>query len=238
VSHLHIPDGVLPWTLWLPGLVAAAALLGWCGWLQRSAPPTQVAFQGAIGALMLAAMALELPLGPFEYHLTLVGPAGVLLGPAAAFPVVFIVSAMLALVGHGGLTVVGWNALVLGAGAAVARPLARVLASRGNPVAAFVAATAVAQALSGALWLGVVIAGLKLVPGSRVERMGASAVPVLVTLGAPLWLAGIVVESLVAFGLARFLARVRPDLLPGGGRGANRTPDEKAAGDLPRGNAA
>ena len=32
----------------------------------------------------------------------------------------------------------------------------------------------------------------------------------------PLYLAGIVIESVVAFGIARFIIRVRPDLLPGG----------------------
>jgi hypothetical protein len=30
----------------------------------------------------------------------------------------------------------------------------------------------------------------------------------------PLWVVGIVVESAVAFGLGRFLARVQPGLLP------------------------
>ena len=33
-----------------------------------------------------------------------------------------------------------------------------------------------------------------------------------------LWLVAIFAESLVGFGLGRFLGRVRPDLLPGGTR--------------------
>jgi hypothetical protein len=32
--------------------------------------------------------------------------------------------------------------------------------------------------------------------------------------GVPLWLLGVAAETAVAFGIARFLARVRPDLLP------------------------
>jgi cobalt/nickel transport system permease protein len=214
VSHLHIPDGILPWTLWLPGLALALLLLAVAGWLGRGASRPHIAYQGAIGALMLAAMAIELPLGPIEYHLSLVGPVGILLGPVASFQVVFIVSAMLALVGHGGFTVVGWNALVLGAGAALARPLAILFGARLPPVVAFTAATACAQAVSGALWMVLIVAGMRLAPGSRMA--GGGAFTVLAALAVPLWLMGVVVESFVAYGLGRFVVRVRPDLLPGG----------------------
>ena len=132
MSHLHIPDGVLPPGVWGAGLAAALLLLVWTSRLGRDASRQGIAYQGAIGALVLAAMALEVPLGPFEYHLTLLGPVGVLLGPAAAFQVMFVSSAILALVGHGGLTVVGLNALVLGAGAA--------LATRSIPASALITA--------------------------------------------------------------------------------------------------
>ena len=36
----------------------------------------------------------------------------------------------------------------------------------------------------------------------------------------PLWAIGIAIETAVAYGLARFLARVRPDLLPAPRRGS------------------
>jgi cobalt/nickel transport system permease protein len=216
VSHLHIPDGVLPWTVWLPGLALALLLLVVTGWLQRGESRSRIAYQGAIGALMLAAMAVEIPLGPIDYHLTLVGPVGALLGPVGGFQVVFVVSAMLALVGHGGLTVVGWNALVLGAGAALARPFASVLARRFSPAVSLAIATGCAQAVSGALWLAVVAAGMRLAPRARLFGDGPGAVTVFAALALPLWLLGIGVESAVALGLGRFVQRVRPDLLPGG----------------------
>src|SRR5437762_11065733 len=119
MSHLHIPDGVLPWTVWAPGLALAVLGLLASAWALRNASPREIAYRGSLGALVLAAMALAVPLGPVEYHLGLLGPLGVLLGAAASFEALFVVSAILAFAGHGGLTVVGLNTLVLGAGAAV-----------------------------------------------------------------------------------------------------------------------
>jgi cobalt/nickel transport system permease protein len=224
VAHLHIPDGLLPPVLWAPALAITLVLLVIGARVGRQREDgldarRHVAWQGALGALMLAAMALEVPLGPIEYHLTLVGPVGVLLGPLAAFQVVFVVNAILALMGHGGLTVVGLNALVLGAGAAVARPAYALLARRATTAAALAGATALAQAVAGLLWLAVVGVALR---SSAVapERIGLVA-----GLAIPVWLAGIVAESVVAFGTGRFLARVRPDLLPrAGGAGAHPRP--------------
>lgn len=214
MSHLHIPDGVLPVLVWAPGLALALLLLFLSARLGRGASRQNVAYQAALGALVLAVMAVEVPLGPLEYHLTLVGPVGVLLGPAATFQVLFVANAILALVGHGGFTVVGLNALVLGAGGAVARPLYSLLARRLGAPAAMAGATAAVQALSGGLWLALMALGMEAGAGDT-RRLGLFA-----GVSFPLWLAGILVESAVAFGIARFLVRVRPDLLPG--RGAER----------------
>ncbi|HTM57409.1 MAG TPA: energy-coupling factor ABC transporter permease [Candidatus Udaeobacter sp.] len=223
MSHLHIPDGVLPPLLWAGGLLLALILLvlsgrgeGTASELPRGGPAQSIATRGALGGVVLAAMALELPLGPIEYHLSLVGPVGVLIGPAAAFQLVFVVSAILALAGHGGFTVVGLNALVLGAGAAVARPLYRRLIPRLKPAPALALSTAVSQGLSGVLWMLVMVIALRSLShgGADPRVVGMPRMAVLTALALPLWILGIAVESAVAFGLARFLARVRPDLLP------------------------
>jgi cobalt/nickel transport system permease protein len=210
MSHLHIPDGVLPVLLWAPGLGLALLLLALGARALRGASPQRLAYQSALGALVLAAMAVELPLGPLDYHLTLVGPVGVLLGAASVFQVVFVASAILALVGHGGLTVVGLNALVLGAGGALARPVYVMCARRRGPPVALAAATAVTQMVSGALWLALMAAAM------HVQAVGPHRVKLVAGVAFPLYLAGIMIESVVAFGVARFIARVRPDLLPGG----------------------
>jgi cobalt/nickel transport system permease protein len=210
MSHLHIPDGVLPVLLWAPGLGLALLLLVLGARVLRGASPQRLAYQSALGALVLAAMVVELPLGPLDYHLTLVGPVGVLLGAASVFQVVFVANAILALVGHGGLTVVGLNALVLGAGGVLALPVYLMCVRRWGAPVALTAATAVTQIVSGALWLTVMAVAM------HVQAVGPNRVKLVAGVAFPLYLAGIVIESAVAFGIARFIVRVRPDLLPGG----------------------
>ena len=213
MSHLHIPDGLLPFWVWGSGLFVALLLLVRGSRRARVHSAQRIAYQGALGGLMLAAMAI--PLGPFEYHLTLAGPMGVLLGGAGAFEVAFVVSAILALMGHGGLTVVGLNALVLGAGAVVAHRVYAMVARRMRPPGALALGTAVGQGVAGALWLLVVSVGLRLGPGLAPHApAGGARLAMFSAMVVPLWLIGIAVESVIAFGLGRFLARVQPGLLP------------------------
>jgi cobalt/nickel transport system permease protein len=206
---------VLPAWLWGGGLALAVALLLIGVRLSRGAPHQSIALRGALGGLVLVAMALELPLGPIEYHLSLVGPVGVLVGPAGAFQLIFVVSAILAFAGHGGFTVVGLNALILGAGAAPARPLYRRLASALAPAPALALTAAACQALSGLLWIAVMALALRSMSAAPTAHAPSGArVAVLGAFALPLWAAGVLIESSVAYALARFLARVRPDLLP------------------------
>ncbi len=214
MSHLHIPDGVLPLWLWGPGwgLALIAMLALWR--VQRDRPGQRVAYEGALGALMLAAMALEVPLGPVEYHLTLAGPIGVLLGPAGAFQAAFIASALLAFIGHGGLTLIGLNTLLLGTAAALASFAYRLLARRWPGARALAGATLVGHTVSGTAWLLLVLAAARF----RVHDLGletGARLGVLAGLAVPLDAFAVAAETVVAFGMGQFLARVRPDLMPG-----------------------
>ena len=66
-----------------------------------------------------------------------------------------------------------------------------------------------AQALSGLAWLAVVALALRFGMAASPARVG-----LIGALTLPLWLLGLAVEAAVGYGLGRFLARVRPDLLP------------------------
>jgi len=215
VSHLHIPDGVLPPLLWGPGLALALALLLLAVRATRHEVARKVAYQGALGGLMLAVMSIPVPLFALEYCLTLAGPVGVLLGAAAGFQVAFVVCVILALLGQGGLTVVGLNALVMGAAVSVARPVyVRLVAGRGA-AASLALATAASQAVAGLCWFGLLALALRLSPGAAVAiGHGAARTGLFAGITIGLWIVAIVAESAVAFGIGRFLARVRPDLLP------------------------
>src|SRR5207247_4106346 len=58
MSHLHIPDGVLPWALWVPGWALALAGLLASAWGLRAATPREVGYRGSAGAPVLPARGL------------------------------------------------------------------------------------------------------------------------------------------------------------------------------------
>lgn len=219
MSHLHIPDGILPPILWVSGLVLTLAILFASVRGAHGAGPRQLAFQSSLGGIMLAVMALPVPFTGFDYCMTLAGPVGVLLGAAPAFQVSFVVTLILALLGQGGFTVIGLNALVLGVGAMVARPVYRRTAAALGPARAMALATAVSQLLSSALWVAFLLLSVRLTPAAAGEHaIAESLLRVWQRTGAaivlPLLLLAVALESFLGYGLARFLARVRPELLP------------------------
>ncbi len=160
MSHIHIPDGVLP--LWLVGAgwVVTLVLLAV---VSRSLGGAQSARQlprlGVIAAIMLVGMSTEIV--PIAYHVNLSVLAGLALGPRLAFLAAFVVNLILALFGHGGITVAGLNTLVLAAEAALGYYLFRWVGSllrsrRPSPAVAGGLATILALALSSMLMVGIV----------------------------------------------------------------------------------
>jgi len=219
VSHLHLPDGVLPPAVWIAGALLAAFALALSLVATRGESAQRLALRGALGGIMLAVMAIPVPITAFDYCMTLAGPVGVLLGAAGAFQVAFVVTLILALMGQGGFTVVGLNTLVLGAGAALARPLYVALVRRLAPAPSMALATAVSQLASSALWLAVLAVSVRLAPGASHDHEFAHAIAwlrggTIAVVLLPLLALAIGIESLLGYGLAAFLARVRPDLLP------------------------
>ena len=209
MSHLHLADGLLPAWLWGSGMIVALALLARASHL---ASPQQLAYRGALGGLMLAAMAV--PLGPIDFHLTLAGPLGVLLGPAGALQVAFVANAILALMGHGGLTTIGLNTLILGSAAAVAHPTYRLLARSQAPPLAMALATAAGQVVAGVAWLAISVVALRVAGPQVVDHGRHTRLEWFTGIASVLWFVGLLVESAVGWGIGGFLARVQPTLLP------------------------
>jgi len=113
MSHIHLPDGVLPWSWWLlADLLACAWLLLALRHEGRAGRRLRLPLLGALGACMLLTMSV--PLGPLPLHLNLTIITGILAGPWLGFITVFLVNFMLSLLGHGGLTVLGLNSLLMG----------------------------------------------------------------------------------------------------------------------------
>ena len=111
---MHIPDGVLPMWIVAAGWVVTALLLALCIRRMNSEDvKKKLPLVGIVSALMITGMTLEIV--PIAYHINLSIIAGILLGPALAFISVFIVDLIISMFGHGGITVVGLNTIVVGA---------------------------------------------------------------------------------------------------------------------------
>ncbi|NIT36433.1 MAG: hypothetical protein GTN49_08020 [candidate division Zixibacteria bacterium] len=154
MAHLHLPDGVLPFYLWAAGyvVVAVGLLLLWFKFRRARNLPV-FARAGFFAALMVVAMSFYV--APLGYHPNLAALAGIVAGPAAALLACLFANVILALLGHGGVTVVGLNTLTLGVEALVASVLfgsaafmkATWLRAFGATVLALAAATALAFAV-------------------------------------------------------------------------------------------
>jgi cobalt/nickel transport system permease protein len=113
MSHIHIPDGILPiWLLLLGWLLTCFFLFLSIKRLKKTEITQKLPFIGIVSAIMIVAMMLEIV--PIAYHFNLSVIAGIILGPAMAFIAVFIVDLIIAMFGHGGITVIGLNTLVVG----------------------------------------------------------------------------------------------------------------------------
>ena len=218
MTHLHIADGVLPVPLWAAGLLVMAGLVALISYHHRHDRADRLTLLGSLAALMLAAMAV--PLGPIG-HLSFAPVVGILLGPGLGFLAAVVVNAILALLGHGGITVLGLNALVLGAATVVAQPLYRAARTRFVPGTAAATASVIAGVVSVlALWVVLALAGAApdaahaahAEPGAHAD--GFSATSRFVAFASPFWALGLAVEAIVSASVIGFLARVRPELLP------------------------
>ncbi|MEW6307912.1 MAG: energy-coupling factor ABC transporter permease [Bacillota bacterium] len=215
MSHLHLPDGLLPWQVLVAGWALLLVMLHIAG--RRTSGPAarrKLPEFAALAAAMLLAMAV--PLGPLPIHLNLGALAGILLGPWFGAMAVFTANLFMALVGHGGITVLGLNTIITGSEPVVAYWCYRLLGTRlSRPVAAGIG-TLTALSLSSYAAVGVLAAAghaehwLDRVPA---QVFGLTA-PLGMAAGAlPLILLVACVEAALTAGLVAYLARLRPGLL-------------------------
>jgi cobalt/nickel transport system permease protein len=155
MSHLHIPDGVIAPAWLICGFIAMTALLILA--VMRAGQEeagSRISRLGILSAFMLLAM--NIPLGFLPVHLNFTVLAAFFLGPWLGVIAVFVVNVILALVGHGGLTVLGLNTLVLSSEALLGYYLFAVLRQRARLALAAAAATVLALTVSLTLMIGIV----------------------------------------------------------------------------------
>ena len=216
MTHMHIPDGILPVWLWISGFFATFLVLGVCIYRLKGADmKIQIPLLGALSAVMLVAMSLEIV--PLAYHINLSVITGILLGPALGFVAAFITNFMLALIGHGGITVMGLNTLLLGMEAILGHAFFTLIGKRLSLFWAATSATVIALLFTTSLLIGIVAIS-NADPGSFLDvdhNEGSGPVAIwrfaAMTLG--LGALGWVMEAAITGGIVRFIAQVKPDLL-------------------------
>lgn len=163
MTHLHIPDGVLPWWLVLAGWAVTLPLVWLAGRMVGRDPAMRrkVPLLGVVAALVLVAMSTEVV--PIAYHINLTVVAGILLGPWLAIIAAFIVDVILALIGHGGVTVIGLNTVMIASemviGWALFRLVTRLIGRGRAPGAVAALSTVLTLAVTTTMLVGIVAIG-------------------------------------------------------------------------------
>ena len=235
MSHIHLPDGILPIWLWVSGYIAV--ILIWATllrFMKKDNLTKRLPLLGMMAAVMVLGASVEII--PIAYHVNLTVISGILLGPSLIFLATFVVNVILALFGHGGITVIGLNTLILSiegvAGYFLFRFLWRLL--RRLTLATFLA-TFLALAISTFAMIGVVSLGTshyeELIHqeeegmigfefGKEKEAHQKESAPEkeanlkrFISIILPLGFIGWVLEGIITVLVTRYIQRLRPDLL-------------------------
>ena len=236
MSHIHLPDGVLPVWLWVSGFVVV--ILIWAillRFMKKEDLTKRLPLLGMMAAVMVLGASVEIV--PIAYHVNLTVISGILLGPSLIFLATFVVNTILALFGHGGITVIGLNTLILSIEGVLGYFLFRlswkVLRKFSTAVflATFIALLCSTSAMIGVVSLGTShyeelihqekgggIIGFEFGKEKQEHPSGQPAEE-KVNLGRfiaiilPLGFIGWVLEGVITTLIARYIRRLRPDLL-------------------------
>lgn len=212
---MHIADGLLPAPICLGGY----ALTGLTVWrslrqIRRDRNPAQgMARAALLTAAFFVASGIHIPIPPASVHLVLNGLVGIVLGPYAFLAVLVGLMFQAVMFGHGGLTTLGVNALIMGWPAIAAsllfhgrdRWLGWLPWRSRVPVASFCAGAG-GVLLAAIAFLGIT---LSLLPVSLHGSLEQAAIWGLTLAHLPL----AVMEGVFAAAVVVFLRRVQPDLL-------------------------
>ncbi len=236
MSHIHLPDGILPVWLWISGYVAAI-LVGTIllRFVKKEDLPRRLPLLGMMSAAMVLGASVEII--PIAYHVNLTVISGILLGPSLIFLATFVVNVILALFGHGGITVIGLNTLILSIEGILGYLLFRLFwngLKRLAPavfLATFLSLFASTLSMIGVVGLGTShyeelihqehdrgIIGFEFgkEKGDHQEK-GTAAKEVnlkrFIAIVLPLGFIGWVLEGIITVLMIRYIRRLRPDLL-------------------------
>lgn len=235
MSHIHLPDGVLPLWLWASGYIVVF-LIGGIIFLFKGKRDLKrrLPLLGMMAGIMVLGSSVEIV--PIAYHVNLTSISGILLGPSLIFMATFLVNVILALFGHGGVTVIGLNTLILSFEGIFAYIFFRIFwKGLKRLIPATFIATFLALLLSTISMIGVIGLGVphyeelihrdnkgflefKLL-GDREEEHGVEYrgdeinLKRFIAIVLPFSFIGWLLEGIITSLIARYIYRLRPDLM-------------------------
>ena len=204
---VHLGDAWLATAWWVSGFAGLAVLLAVAMWRVREEDVPRIGLLTA-AFFVASSVHIKLPGLPTSAHLILNGLVGVVLGRRAPLAITIGLTLQFFLLQHGGLTTIGINGCIVGLPALAAGALYPVLRRLG--VRPFVRGVLLG---GGAVAASVTLNFLALLFGGK-ENWQVLAKLVLVA-HIPI----VVLEGLMLGVLVRYLDKVKPELLNGGGAG-------------------
>jgi len=199
---MHISDGILSAPVLVTGFVGTGVL---AAATLRKMDMEEVPKIAVITSVFFVASLIHVPVGPTSVHLILNGLVGVVLG-FRAFPAIMLGIILQAILfGHGGVSVIGINTLMMGCGGLIAYGVWQ-LRHRFTFAKKEVIFGALAGA-TGTISSGLILALALLTTGEEFLATAGYAlamhIPIMIT------------EAIVVGACAGFLKRVKPDILAG-----------------------
>lgn len=217
MTHMHIPDGILPVWLWVLGFVLMSLFLGVTLYRLRTMDMKKmIPLLGALSAAMLVGMSIPILPG---YHINLSVVTGILIGPSLGFVAAFIANTILAFMGHGGITVVGLNTLLLGSEAVLGHTLFYLFKKRLPVFWRAALATLMTLFITTTILIGIVamahIDPEMLHHGEDHGQgpPGQGSVSLFALLVLSIGAVGWIIEAAITGAVVRFISQVKPDLL-------------------------
>lgn len=213
---MHISDGILPAQLCIGGY-GLTSLITWYSLRQINRlpnPQASIPKASLLTAAFFVASSIHIPIPPASVHLVLNGLLGTVLG-YYAFPAILIGLFFQAIMfGHGGLTTLGVNALIMGVPALLAYQIFQLRHILGNGIKenlsisifGFIAG-ATAIGVSTLIFFTLIITNI---PSGFDESLERQAMYMLIVSHIPL----MGIEGILTAMVVGFLRRVMPELLP------------------------
>ena len=199
---MHISDGILSGPVLATGFGGAAVL---AALTMRRMDMEEIPKISVITSVFFVSSLIHVPIGPSSVHLILNGLVGIVLG-MRAFPAILLGIILQAILfGHGGVSVIGVNSVMMGMGGLLAYGVWQL-----RHYFNFTHKEVVFGGLAGGT--GVLVSGMILALAllTTGEEFAATAGAVLVA-HVPI----IIIETIVVGACAGFLTRVKPQILAG-----------------------